>query len=291
MRARARVWGGMVFVGVAGLLVGCPGLMKKGADGGTDEGGTATTGSSSGGGTTASAPTCPPSDAVNASDVHCYPDATSENGAADTLQAQVATAKTGAGTGSNVATLKKGTSVTRIVDRSAGGVAYTLVEFNDPSDASKKEAGWVLKSAFTPLVYDAGAFVTCGGGTVPILLEGGQHPCVIKCDPNNDKCPAGEVCTGDAPEWTKNGAGDMIAFCQIGNKGGAPTVVDASAPPVPPPPITGCGGNLQPGQDCPASKGYKKMPNGECRLPCQKAADCKSCNGAATKCLGNTWCR
>jgi hypothetical protein len=122
MRARARVWGGLLFVGVAGVLVGCPGLMKKGADGGADEGGT-TTATSGSGGTTASAATCPPSDAVNASDVHCYPDATSDNAQADTLQAQVATAKTGAGVGNNVATLKKGTSVTRFFDRTAGGVA------------------------------------------------------------------------------------------------------------------------------------------------------------------------
>jgi hypothetical protein len=289
MRARARVWGGLLFVGVAGVLVGCPGMMKKGADGGAEEGGTTTATSNSGSGTT-TVTTCPPPDAVNAPDVHCYPDATSDNAQADTLQAQVATAKTGAGVGNNVATLKKGTSVTRFADRTMGGVGYTLIEFNDPSDSSKKEAGWVLKSAFTPVVYDAGVYVTCGGGMVPILLEGGQHPCVIRCDPNNDKCPTGEACTGDAPEWTKSGAGDMIPFCQIGNKGGGTTpAVDAGATPTPAT-ISGCGGKLAPGQDCPASKGYMKTGDGECRLPCKKVADCKNCDGSKTQCLASSWC-
>jgi hypothetical protein len=289
---RGRFWHGVLFLGVAATIAGCPGMMKKGDDGGAaaGEGGGSTT-TTQVDATTASATP----DAVNASDIHRYPDENKLDNQAATIQAQVANVKTGAGTGDLISVLKKGTDTTRIADRSD----FTLIVYKDPSNASKNLMGWVAKSAFTPLVWDAGKFIYCPKNQVAILIEGGIERCVTQCDSSNDLCPQGQACTGDAFLWTVNGIGGNVEFCNPGNKGNQPTNVDAGGTTAVDASVaqadagvkqpTGCGWVMAPGITCPTTKGFKLTPNNECRMPCQKDADCKACSATA-KCLKNTWC-
>ncbi len=119
-----------------------------------------------------------------------------------------ATAKTGPGTGTTVATLAKGTAVSKIATHDR----YVLVMFDAPKDPSKKVAGWVTTDAFTAqtvvvrrdggatasdggakdagivaMVVDASAAITppVVGGTVPIAPPGS-----VEVAPTAGVCPA-----------------------------------------------------------------------------------------------------
>lgn len=81
-----------------------------------------------------------------------------------TIEGWSAIAKTAPGTGTTVATLAKGTAVSKIATHDR----YTLVLFDSPKDPSKKLAGWIATDAFT-----AHAIVVPKDGGVRTSKDGG----------------------------------------------------------------------------------------------------------------------
>jgi hypothetical protein len=113
-----------------------------------------------------------------------------------TIAGWSATAKTGPGTGTTVATLTKGTAVTKIATHEK----FVLVMFDAPKDPSKKVAGWITTDAFTAHVYvapkDGGAKASKDGGGLVTPVDAAA-PLVVPTQPSAaveiPTAPAGSV--------------------------------------------------------------------------------------------------
>jgi hypothetical protein len=247
------------------VLFGCP---KKNAatDGGADDGAAAVA---------AEAAAAPAAAAANEASVTRYPDETAVNHVSQTTRWTTSNIRTQAGNnaGDLVAVVKAGTDVDKIAERQG----YYLVIFTDPSDATRKEMGWVSQAVFTPEPPHKHTAAHCTGGMVPILLQGGEEQCVAGCV-TDANCQHGSLCNGAGVLSVNGTPGAQTKFCgpapgtvTVPDAGGAPpAVVDAGGGPTPPGPKKL---DVKLGADgkCPAGYG---TCGAICRLHCAKDADC-----------------
>jgi hypothetical protein len=218
--------------------------------------------------------------AANEAAVTRYPDETQVNHVATTTKWTASNVRTQAGQGAGelVSVIKAGTDVEKIAERQG----YFLVVFNDPSDATRKDMGWVSQAVFTPEPSHKHVAVHCTGGQAAILLQGGEETCVTPCTQDSN-CAKNTVCNG-AGVLSNNGApGAATKFC------------GPSAAPAPTPPGMVDAGALPSAKRLDVKKGSDgKCPGGyaacgaACRLQCGKDADCgvagAHCQGGL--CLG-----
>ncbi len=109
-----------------------------------------------------------------------------------------ATAKAAPGTGTTVATLAKGTLVSKIATHDK----YVLIMFDAPKDPSKKVAGWVTTDAFAaqPVVArrDGGATASDAGakdaGIMAFVVDAGA---AVAPSGSVEVAPTGGVCPAD----------------------------------------------------------------------------------------------
>jgi hypothetical protein len=262
------------------VLMACPPKKSGGADGGGDAAPV----------TSASADAASAALAANEADISRYPDETPVNHSPMTTVWLIADVRTqaGSGAGNVIADLVKGTNVDKIAERQG----YYLVIFTDPSDATRKEMGWVSQAIFSPEPAYKRVVLKCPSG-VPILLQGGLELCVAECT-SNSQCKAGWSCTGDGVLSNNGVPGNKIQYClpasNVLTDGGItpptpPAAVDAG-----PPPASDAGG----GGGGPAVVCVKQNPPGKCaapfvvssavcRIPCTTVAQC---GGPAPKCNG-----
>ncbi len=284
-------------LGIAFSLVACPGKKDAVADAAPEASAVAAP----------VAPAAPAPEAANEGDIKRYPGVeTKLDHLPATVEAYVATVRSDASSGASlVAVLKKGTDTQKIGQKDT----FYLITFTDPGTPGRKIMGWVDQKAYVPFYWDASKhWITCPGGQAAIVLDIGEQ-CITPCDPNNDKCAAGQACNGDAPRSDKGTAGSNIEFCVVGVKKGnaptpTPTTVDAGTTPTPtvvdagvtpPPPVVDSGAapptDFRPltlpmpvGNLC--IPGYKpKAPL--CRLACSTTAPCPpsgKCNAGTGMC-------
>jgi hypothetical protein len=243
---------------MAFVLLGCP-LKKPGAsDGGADA--------------------APPSDAqamaetggqataiANASDVTRYPDETPIGNVPATIRWSVADARRQAGsTGTLVAALKAGTEVEKIAEYKG----FFLITFSDPSDASRREEGWIGEAVFSAEPPHKHMPVKCTAPQVAVLLQMGQEECATQCT-SDAACASGQTCSGAAPLSNNGVPGAIVTFCRATGKPPtpAPAAADAGVPPKPSKPLD----VKQEAGKCPA--GYS-VCGIACRLTCKADADC-----------------
>ncbi len=221
------------------LLAGCGALKKKGEDAGSSsaaqDSGESTTasGDDSGGGATATTEdagsggtTATESLAANENDVSRFPDETKLDNVSKPIQNPAfGHARQSPPTGLEVATLKKGASVTQIAQKDK----YFLSIFDDPKDATKKLMGWIYQDAFSP-PKDAGppqnTNLSCPAPQVLLITD--VAFCGVVC--KDDKgCPAGNVCHGSANRLVKGKGMEAVSTCVPAPKP-PPVVKDAGAP-------------------------------------------------------------
>ncbi len=263
-----RSWRGVAFIGLAFAVAGCPGKEKEVADAAPEAAPAVS-----------SAAPAPAPEAANEGDIKRYPGVeTKLDHLPATILAYVATVRSDASSGASlVAVLKKGTETQKLGQKDT----FYLVTFTDPGSPGRKVMGWVDQKAFIAVYWDASKhWITCPGGQAAIVLDIGEQ-CITPCDPNNDKCAAGQACNGDAPKSVQGSAGDNIEFCVVGvKKGGTtpPTTVDAGV--TPPPTVADAGGKpatLKPaiplgdGGSCPATYTATKQ---RCLLKCATDSEC-----------------
>lgn len=113
-----------------------------------------------------------------------------------TIEGWSAPAKTGPGTGTTVATLAKGTSVSRLATHDK----YTLVLFDAPKDPSRKVAGWITTDAFTAHAVvvrkDGGATASKDGGGIGLSVDAAAPltpPNIPSAAPGVPPAPQGSV--------------------------------------------------------------------------------------------------
>lgn len=255
-----RAWPWVAASSMLWLLLGCPGLNKKGANAGPDAEVDAMAMADAGATVTV----------ANESEITRYPDETPIANVAATLHWSVTDARTQASRvqGAIVAALKSGTAVQKVAERQG----FFLIVFADPHDPSRNEEGWVAEAAFQPEPPHKRVAVKCTGGQVAVLLQMGEERCVTECT-NDTACPSGEACSGAAP-LTKEGApGAIVAFCRqtkpsAGADAGAEPHVDAGAPSKPGKPL-----DIKPGPDGTCATGYAKCA-AICRMTCKADTDC-----------------
>jgi hypothetical protein len=211
--------------------------------------------------------------AANEAAVTRYPDESAVNHVPQSTRWAVANVRTQASPsgGELVAVIKAGTEVDKIADRQG----FSLIVFTDPSDASRKDMGWVSAVVFTPEPPHKHVPVHCGAGQAAILLQSGEE-CVTPCT-QDANCPKGTVCNG-AGVLSNNGApGAATKFC--GPSAGPATGPDAGGGAGPTPPSAPDAG--APSKKLDVKKGADgKCPGGYgacgviCRLQCGKDADC-----------------
>ena len=270
----------MVTMGVA--LTGCP---KKDA-GATDAASSATP-------TEAAAPTASATpEGAYEGDVKRYSDETKVDHVSATIAWYVVNVRSEASSGSSlIAVLKKGTDTTKLATKDN----FYLVSFTEPSAPGRKLVGWIDQRAYTPQIWDAGKhYITCSKTQVAIMLEGGQELCVSPCSSDNDACPTGQVCDGDAPKSVQGSAGDMVEFCRIGNKKGGTTpptpVVDAGTTPAP----TVDAGTAKPDAGSTAFRAAYRhaLDAGACNQGFfQVGAFCRFVCTASSECVGGAACK
>ena len=146
--------------------------------------------------------------ASNDADLTHPPDAAKLDSPEDTtIQGWSATVKTAPGSGTTVATLAKGTAVSKIASHDK----YFLVLFDSPKDPSKKIAGWVTADVFTAhaviILKDGGAHGDGGAGkdagAAVVTADAGSAPQptaapgiptpppgTVEVAPTNGACPA-----------------------------------------------------------------------------------------------------
>lgn len=195
---------------VLSIVLFCAGCPKKDGGGG-DAASEAAAASAS-----ASATPAPPVDptAKNESKVARYSGETKLANEKDKVLADSAVVREGPGNGGLVATLKKGTEVTK----QAQNGDYTLVLFADPKAPSDFLLGWMHKSGF--VASPPPSKKTCAAGQVAFAGIG----CQVDCS-KDGTCPAGMTCTGygSRPEL-----GDgAFQYCEALSDAGPHTVVDA----------------------------------------------------------------
>jgi hypothetical protein len=213
--------------------------------------------------------------ATNEAAVSRYPDETAVNHVtlASKWTASNVRTQAGQGGGDLVAVLKAGTEVDKIAERQG----YSLVVFNDPSDPSRKEMGWVSQVVFTPEPPRKHVPLHCTGGQVAILLQAGEETCVTPCT-QDSACPKNTVCNG-AGVLSMNGApGAATKFCgpSAAPTPPAPAAVDAGGPPGPKKL------DVKKGADGKCPGGYAAC-GAICRMQCGKDTDC---GVAGARCQG-----
>jgi len=177
-----RTWRWAAVSTMACVLVACPARTKNTGDGGDDGAASASAVVEAG----------PAPLAANDSSVTRYPDETSINHAAVSTVV-VANARTQAGPGGElVAALKRGTECDKIAQRQG----YDLVLFPDPSDATRKEMGWVSQGAFSAELPAPKRAVDAGTtpSAVPATVDAGGGPPARSPDVRKNadgSCPAG----------------------------------------------------------------------------------------------------
>jgi hypothetical protein len=243
---------------MACVLLACPKKQAANADAGPEDSGAA-----------AVVEAAAPSLAANESAVTRYPDESAVNNTAQTVRWPVANVRTQASAagGDLVAAVKGGTEVQKIAEHQS----YALVVFNDPTDSSKKDMGWVSDAVFSAEPAHKRTPAHCAGGQAAILLPSGEETCVVTCT-QDSTCPKGEVCNGSGVLSVNGAAGAATKFC-----GPHAAAADAGAAPAP----TKLLDAHKEGTQCPV--GYGPCGPVMCRLQCTKDADC---GGGGAHCQG-----
>lgn len=145
-------------------------------------------------------------DVKNAAEVARFPNETPiANESA--IIAQVTNAHASPGGGKVVASLRVGTSVTKIAEHEGS----ILVTFIDPTNAASTLEGWVSKVAFTAviIVVDAGHTLECGTNQAKVHMGGGPQ-CKVKCTKDAD-CPKPKA--GNCQNAKLEGGGGVAKVC------------------------------------------------------------------------------
>jgi hypothetical protein len=164
---------------MACVLLACPKKQAANADAGPEDSGAA-----------AVVEAAAPSLAANESAVTRYPDESAVNNTPQTVRWPVANARTQASAsgGELVAAIKAGTEVQKIAEHQS----YALVVFNDPTDASKKDMGWVSDAVFSAEPAHKRTPAHCAAGQAAILLPSGEETCVVlDAHKEGTQCPVG----------------------------------------------------------------------------------------------------
>lgn len=214
------------------VVSGCHLLKKKSTeDAGTEDAGDAVA-------ETPAVDAAPPSVtgplAANENDIARFPDEAKLDGAA-AATARWATVREAPVFGTSVASLKPGTTVSKISQRDK----YLLVTFDDPKDASRKLLGWTHQDSFAPAsATDAGLrALTCTAPEVALLSDGAFCGRVCTAD---KECPAEQACKGSAQTFTNGRVGGAVKVCTFYAHPPTPGT-DAGAHPTPPPTPTDAG--------------------------------------------------
>lgn len=153
--------------------------------------------------------------AKNASSVARFASETKLGNEKEKVLADITVVREGPGTGTVVATLKKGAEVSKI----AKNGDYTLVLFPDPKAPNDWLMGWLGKAAFlaSPPPH------TCPKGQTAFIGVGCQVECV------NGSCPGGMTCSGFG---AKIGSDAPFPYCEASlDAGAAPAATgDAGKP-------------------------------------------------------------
>lgn len=123
--------------------------------------------------------------------------------------------------GELLAELKSGTGVVRIAQRDD----FFLILFDEPSDLSRQDMGWVNRDAFLPDLTAKRTPIRCGTAQVAIVREE-TETCVAPCS-RDSQCPNGGTCSGNGVRSNDGQQGPRTRFC-------VPHVVPLYGPPSPP---------------------------------------------------------
>jgi hypothetical protein len=189
------------------LLAFCAGCPKKDA---AAAGGDAAPEASTAPVTSATAPPADPTP-KNASSIARFPGETKLGNEKEKVLADVSIVREGPGTGTVVATLKKGVEVMKV----AKNGDYFLVVFPDPKAPSEWLTGWVGKAAFVASPPPR----SCPKGQTAFIGVG----CQVECA-SDGSCPGGMKCTGYG---AKIGVDTAFAYCEAPLDAGKPAAADA----------------------------------------------------------------
>lgn len=214
----------------------CQLLKKKGADDAGESDAGSATAEQPAEDAAAAAPAAPtPVAAANENDIARFPDEAKLDGAAAPLM-RWATVREAPVFGGSVASLKAGTTVSKISQRDK----YVLVTFDDPKDASRKLMGWLHQDSFNAApATDAGIKpLTCTAPEIALFSDGAFCGRVCAADA---ECPAEQACKGSAQKLANGKVGEAVKVCTFyahphpttpgADAGTKPPTTDAGAPP------------------------------------------------------------